>query len=121
LASGVGADRDSQNAAAALEFAKVSTALDTAEIDGRDKAGPGGAGHTETIAKLADTSIATALGNIKDPKLRAAYQARYEDLRGNVFNRAYGWERASHTAKMVNDAGETTDILAKVSSSIRIR
>jgi hypothetical protein len=106
------ANKDAQNAAAALEFAKVSNNLDTAEIDGRDQAGPGGTGHSETVAKLADTSIATALGNIKDPKLRAAYQARYEDLRGNVFNRAYGWERASHTAKMVNDAGETTDTLA---------
>lgn len=105
-------DRDMQNAAAGLEFATISSELDKAEIDARDNAAPGAAGHTESIDKLADERINKALGNIRDERLRAAYQTRYADLRGTVSNRAYGWERAAHTELMVSNVGETKRILA---------
>jgi hypothetical protein len=105
-------DQNNENAAAAVQFAQVASEIDKAEIDGRDQAAPGGAGHSATIATLADDRISKALGGIKDPRIRSAYEARYADLRGNVFNRAYGWERAAHTDKMVTDAGTSVDTLA---------
>lgn len=106
-------DQNNENAAAAVQFAQISTGLDQAEIDGRTHAAPGGAGHTDTINKTADDQINGALGQIKDPKLRSAYEARYAELRGNVSTRAYGWEAAARSDKQVTDTGEAFDTLAK--------
>lgn len=101
-----------QNAAAGLEFAKVSAELDQAEIDGRSNAAPGAAGHTETISKLTDERAAQALGNIKDKRLRATWTARYAELKGNAHSRAYAFERATSTDHMVENVRETTRTLA---------
>lgn len=105
-------DANNENAAAAVTFSQVKAELDKAEIDGRDQAGPGGAGHSATIGTLADDRINKALGAIKDPRIRKAYEAHYTELRGDVDNRAYGWERAAHAEKLVTDAGNSTDTLA---------
>lgn len=106
-------ERDAENAAAALDYATISAELDKAEIDGRDGAAPGAAGHTEAMNKLADERRAAALAKIKDPNLRAAWGARYADLKGNVEVRAYSFESAKHTEHWVTQAGDAVQTLSK--------
>jgi hypothetical protein len=96
-------DRDRQAAAAGVELATISTDLDTAAIDARNNAGPGGEGHSEAIGKAIDDRAGEALAKIKDPHIRDAFAGRYANLRDQIYTREYAWEAGARTEKFVTD------------------
>jgi hypothetical protein len=96
-------DRDRQAAAAGVELATISTDLDTAAIDARNHAGPGGEGHSEAIGKAIDDRAGEALAKIKDPHIRDAFAGRYANLRDQIYTREYAWEAGARTEKFVTD------------------
>lgn len=103
-------ERDQQAAEAGVQLARVSTTIDQAAIDARDNAAPGGAGHSDKIAQAIDEQTAQALGNIRDPRLRAHFATSYADLKDKVVTREYGWEaatRVNYAAKNIDDTGTT--------------
>jgi hypothetical protein len=81
-----------------------------AAIDARNDAAPGAAGHADAISKAIDDKTAEALGNIKDPRIRARFAENYAQLKDRVATREYGWEtatRVNYMAQNVDDTGTT--------------
>jgi hypothetical protein len=103
-------ERDQQAAEAGTQLAQISTQLDQTAIDARNNAAPGAAGHADAIAKAVDEQSAQALGNIKDPRIRARFQQNYAQLKDQIVTREYGWEaakRVNYMAQNVDDTGTT--------------
>jgi hypothetical protein len=100
-------DRDNQVAAAGVELAQISTDIDTAAIDARNAAAPGGEGHSAAVAKTIQERSTEALGRIKDPHVRQIFQQRYADLHERVYTREHGWEAVARAEKLVTDFDTT--------------
>lgn len=111
--------RDEDAAAAGLELAQVSSELERASIDARNNAPEGGAGHTTTIETAADDRISKALGKIRDPHVKKAFEARYAELRGNVTDREYSWEAGQRIAKLGTDFDKMGTTFANGASTSR--
>lgn len=112
-------NKDEEAAAAGLELAEIQSELDTAAIDARQNAAPGGAGHSETVGKFADERIATALGKLKNPDVKRAFEGQYARLRGTVHGREYAWEAGERVAKLATDFDKTGTTLANGIQSSR--
>lgn len=105
-------DRDEQATSAGLRLAQVSAQMDKYATDARANAAAGAAGHSAMIDAEFDKQANDALGQIRDNKLRRAFQERYAELKGNISGREYGWEAAQRIDKVAADYGDMTDVLS---------
>jgi hypothetical protein len=110
-------DRDMQATAAGVALAQASTELDKAAIDARESAGPGGAGHTQSIDQMIDERSNQALVAIKDPHIRQVFQQRWAALKDQISTREYGWEAATRVDHLATNVKEATDTYARSQSA----
>jgi hypothetical protein len=104
-------DRDNQTAAAGVQLAQVSAAMDKYSIDAREQAAPGGAGHYQAVTAEFDRQADAALGSIRDKKLRQAFTQRYAELKEHIGGREYGWEAGQRVDKLTSDFSDMVDTL----------
>lgn len=105
-------DRDQEAASAGLQLAQIQTGIDEQSTDARNNSAPDGAGHTQGIAKSLDDQTAAALGNIKDPRIRAHFAESYAQLKSSVVTREYGWEAGTRVNNMADQIDQTGTTLA---------
>jgi hypothetical protein len=109
--------RDMEATAAGVQLAQASAALDKAAIDNRENAGPGGAGHTQSIEQMIDQQSAAALGAIKDPHVRQVFTQRWADLKSHIATREYGWEAGQRVNFLTTNVREATDTYARAQAA----
>lgn len=105
-------NRENEASQAGVEMAQLTGDLDVYAQQQRDQAAPGGEGHTEAVLKQIDASTETALGQIKDERVRMAYKGRYAEFRGRVIARETSWQSAARIDHLVSGIDKTGTIYA---------
>lgn len=104
--------RDAQATAAGVQFAQDSANLDQQAVAARQQAGPGGYGHTQQVANIADSTAQDALSNIGDRRIRQQFAQRYADLKGQLTTRESGWEAGQYVEHLASNVDKQGTVAA---------
>lgn len=108
------AQREYQREAAdaMVAYAKLKENIDLFDNEARSNTNPGAAGHRSTITKHVDDGAAEFLGNIKNEKLRKAYEGRIAEWRGGQVVKADAFERIETIKLIADNSDKATDMIS---------
>ena len=103
--------READAAEAGVYLARRLGDLDTRIGDLRDGAGPGAAGHRETVTAEVDASLDQFLEAIPNEDVRRHYQEQVADSRRRLIGQEDGWFRGRRIEHQVTNLRETWRLL----------
>lgn len=103
---------DSEAADFNRRFTEIRAAADTASVDARNNAAPGGAGHADRMVEWWRTQTVGLTDTITDDRVRRHAEGQLQDYAARIGSAEYAWQEGTRVKKVVSDQSEATAIAA---------